>query len=283
MKKWTAILCLVVALLLLFACGKSQQAVEVVENIPAPSQTATPTPAPTQTPAPSPSEEIEELEIIELTETYTVKIRQNNFPIYTNPGYNYPKADTTADIGVYTIVAECRDEDGNLWGRLKSGVGWVDVTLIEQGAAATPTPFVPKEGCCTRCGVELTDTNTAFEGFGLCERCYDETLPDSARCDNCGRDCSFSGKEAGLCPRCFEEKYPNGQYNCTKCGAPSYTQGWCDDCESKYCPMCGGPEGEGHNCDDYPNVFCPACDFSMHTTGVGIDGIVCPDCGTRII
>lgn len=283
MKKWIALLLALV--LLLSACGKAEdEAVKptVTENLPTPSPVSTPTPTAQATQ--TPEAEVEEaLPIVELTQTYTVRIRQDNFPIYTAPGYDAPLADTRADAGVYTIVAECRDKDGNLWGRLKSGVGWVDVTRLEQQSAPAQTPSAPKEGCCPRCGVELTEYNTAFEGFGLCERCYDETLPDSARCDNCGMDCSFSGKEEGLCPICYEEKYPNGRYTCTKCGGPSEYQGWCDDCENTYCPMCGGPEGPDHNCDDYPNVFCPQCDWSMHTTGVGTDGITCPECGTKVL
>ena len=36
----------------------------------------------------------------------------------------------TADIGTYTIVEEAEDYEGNLWGKLKSGMGWVDLTQI---------------------------------------------------------------------------------------------------------------------------------------------------------
>ncbi len=258
MKKWIALL--LAGVLLFSACGKAaDEDVKPVVTQNLPMQTPVSTPSPTAQATQTPEVKEEALAIVELTQTYTVRIRQDNFPIYTAPGYDAPLADTRADAGVYTIVAECRDKDGNLWGRLKSGVGWVDVTLLEQQSAPTQTPSAPKEGCCPRCGVELTEYNTAFEGFGLCERCYDETLPDSARCDNCGMDCSFSGKEEGLCPICYAEKYP------------------------PECVYCGGPDGPDHNCDDYPNVFCPECGWSMHTTGVGTDGITCPECGTKVL
>ena len=37
-------------------------------------------------------------------------------------------------------------------------------------------------------------------------------------------------------------------------------------------------------CNEYePNVFCPQCDWSMHTTGVGVDGITCPKCGCKVL
>ena len=61
--------------------------------------------------------------------------------------------------------------------------------------------------------------------------------------------------------------------------------GVCKICREGACFLCGGPTGPDHNCNDYPNVICPnpECDWGTFTTGVGIDGIICPQCGTRCV
>ena len=70
----------------------------------------------------------------------------------------------------------------------------------------------------------------------------------------------------------------------------------------KKCSVCGKTRGSvsghsyewdplfcaGHNvcihCDEpEPNIWCPNCDWSLFITGVGINGIICPDCGTRVL
>lgn len=50
--------------------------------------------------------------------------------VYRGPGYEYDLAMELANKGTFTIVEESRDPEGNLWGRLKSGAGWVDLTEI---------------------------------------------------------------------------------------------------------------------------------------------------------
>lgn len=35
--------------------------------------------------------------------------------------------------------------------------------------------------------------------------------------------------------------------------------------------------------ENEPNVWCPNCDWSLFTTGVGINGITCPECGTKVL
>ena len=55
----------------------------------------------------------------------------------------------------------------------------------------------------------------------------------------------------------------------------------CSVCISMSC-NCGGPISE-HNCNDYPNVVCSNCGWGVFVTGVGIDGITCPECGTRCL
>ena len=62
---------------------------------------------------------------------YTITIPFADQSIYSQPNYDSSFVQTVELAGVYTIVEERWDEEGNLWGRLKSGVGWVDLTEIE--------------------------------------------------------------------------------------------------------------------------------------------------------
>ena len=59
---------------------------------------------------------------------YTVKISRTDFPIFDGPGYDYTYAGTVRAAGAYTIIEEKLDNEGNMWGKLKSGVGWIDLT-----------------------------------------------------------------------------------------------------------------------------------------------------------
>ena len=61
---------------------------------------------------------------------YTLRITRNDQAIYPTPSYDGAPVDMVGESGVYTIVEEAEDEYGNLWGKLKSGLGWVDLTEI---------------------------------------------------------------------------------------------------------------------------------------------------------
>jgi len=50
--------------------------------------------------------------------------------VYDGPGYDYGYVRTIGKDGVYTIVQEALDYEGNIWGRLKSGIGWVNLTDV---------------------------------------------------------------------------------------------------------------------------------------------------------
>ena len=58
---------------------------------------------------------------------YTVKLTDPGMKIYEHPDFqaNPGSMDTIGQTGVYTIVEEAIDSAGNLWGKLKSGVGWI--------------------------------------------------------------------------------------------------------------------------------------------------------------
>ena len=56
---------------------------------------------------------------------YIIYVDDPNKPIYGGPGYNYSFEGTVEIAALYTIMEERTDSYGNLWGRLKSGAGWI--------------------------------------------------------------------------------------------------------------------------------------------------------------
>lgn len=61
---------------------------------------------------------------------YLQRIPYADQSIFDGPGYDYGFVGTVKESGTYTIVEEARDVEDNLWGKLKSGAGWVDLTDI---------------------------------------------------------------------------------------------------------------------------------------------------------
>ncbi|MBQ2829467.1 MAG: hypothetical protein IJF15_00375 [Oscillospiraceae bacterium] len=58
-------------------------------------------------------------------EPYTVEISEDGALIYDSIGFWSTVVGAINEPGVYTIVAESEDRDGNPWGKLKSGAGWI--------------------------------------------------------------------------------------------------------------------------------------------------------------
>ena len=79
---------------------------------------------------------------------YTIALKADT-GIYSGPGYGYDYAHSIGEDGVFTIVEEKSDVYGNLWGRLKSGAGWVDLTSVRSGAQLPVSAFFAD-------GVDLT-------------------------------------------------------------------------------------------------------------------------------
>ncbi len=73
----------------------------------------------------------------EAFEPYVTRL-MDTVQIFDGPGYDNVYVQTVGHNGAYTIVEELNDEDGNLWGRLKSGIGWVNLT----DAAAMETAII---------------------------------------------------------------------------------------------------------------------------------------------
>ena len=77
--------------------------------------------------------------------SYTIKIANPETYIYEHPGFRYNCTDLVGEAGIYTIVEEATDWDGNLWGKLKSGIGWVCLTepaIVPVYADYAPEHFV---------------------------------------------------------------------------------------------------------------------------------------------
>jgi len=58
--------------------------------------------------------------------------------IYAGPGYAFGVALTLAEDGTFTIVAQEWDSANNLWGKLKSGAGWVFIRSESAIMASSP-------------------------------------------------------------------------------------------------------------------------------------------------
>lgn len=93
----------------------------------------------TTVPSASPTDITEPAEVTVPTEPatsdslpYRQKIKRADHPIYNGPGYDHIQVGTVEKSGTYTIVDEQVDDEGNLWGKLKSGVGWVDLSQVRE-------------------------------------------------------------------------------------------------------------------------------------------------------
>ena len=126
MKLWSLLLCL---LLCLCGCALPSQ------KYPSDTSAAIPAESMAETVAPLPESETEAKVETEKPPVfpYTVKITRPDLTIHEAAGYDYYAA-MLLPIGTYTITEEAKDEEGNLWGKLKSGAGWIDLTK----AAETP-------------------------------------------------------------------------------------------------------------------------------------------------
>ncbi len=65
--------------------------------------------------------------VVEKFESYLITVYPPTY-IYAGPGYEYECAMILDEQGVYTIVDECYNTKTNsTWGKLKSGVGWINI------------------------------------------------------------------------------------------------------------------------------------------------------------
>lgn len=142
---------ILMAALILAGCAEEPAAPTTVPTTAATAETTTPATTLATTEAPT-TEATQEPTITETTQAptteatqaptaaepeqglpYLQKIPRPDQSIYDGPGYDYGFVGTVRVQGTYTIVEESTDYEGNLWGRLKSGIGWVDLTQIQSG------------------------------------------------------------------------------------------------------------------------------------------------------
>lgn len=97
------------------------------ETVPTPTEPETPAPETDEGPQTPPEEPLPETEL-----PYTLTL-DAAVPLFDGPGYDFCYVRAAGQDGVYTVVEEAWDEEGNLWGRLKSGAGWVDVSAVRAG------------------------------------------------------------------------------------------------------------------------------------------------------
>ena len=74
---------------------------------------------------------------------YTLSIDDPETMIYAAPGFLADAVELVGEAGVYTIIEEAKDADGNIWGRLKSGAGWI--CLTEPALAPIYADFAPED------------------------------------------------------------------------------------------------------------------------------------------
>lgn len=64
---------------------------------------------------------------------YAQKVTDPSLAIMSGPGYDETNWGTVGQPGIYIIAQERRDENGNVWGELLSGAGWIDLTKLREG------------------------------------------------------------------------------------------------------------------------------------------------------
>ncbi len=152
-------------------------------------------PPETQPPTEPVTEPIQQMPVNDVPYTTQLSAARN---IYNGPGNDYSHVQDVGLTGIYTIVAEKYDAYGNLWGKLRSGIGWVQLSgrLPESNYVRT----------CPQCGISEPDV--FFENASeteICVECnYWNTHAGLIYCWQCGADCTFRGvEEDGRCEDCY--------------------------------------------------------------------------------
>ena len=79
---------------------------------------------------------------------YLQKVQRPDEMIFSGPSYDEFCVGTVREKGTFTIVEEVDDGEGHLWGRLKSGAGWIDLTHVRsEEIAAWPVSAAFHEHC----------------------------------------------------------------------------------------------------------------------------------------
>lgn len=112
-------------------------------------------------------------------EPYVIEVTNPKLSIYDSPGYSANIVGEITDKSRYTIVEEYIEPGqtsiGYIWGKLKSGVGWInmyDATIVDDSFYEEETPNV----WCPNCGYGFFTTGVGTEGF-TCPSCGHNWLP----------------------------------------------------------------------------------------------------------
>lgn len=119
----------IILALLLCGCAAVEEGATTDPTTAAPTTTATT--EPTAEPATDPTTEPETDPTEAASLPYLLKIASRDEKIYSAPAYQGDLVGYVEEAGTYTIVEE-HTENGIIWGRLKSGAGWVNVTDIRK-------------------------------------------------------------------------------------------------------------------------------------------------------
>ena len=116
------LLCAVAALcLLLCACGAPVETTAPAETtLPPVTEPVIETTAPVETAPPETT--------APAAREYTLRIEDPETMIYAGPAFLSGAVAMVEEAGTYTIIEEAQDRDGNTWGKLKSGAGWICLT-----------------------------------------------------------------------------------------------------------------------------------------------------------
>ncbi len=109
-----------------------------VTELPTTKATETTPPATTEPTIVPPMTDLSEPETTDLP--YLLKIQRADQSIFAEPHYDSRFVGVVEAAGTYTITEEVTDDEGILWGKLKSGLGWVDITDI-RAFAENPAPI----------------------------------------------------------------------------------------------------------------------------------------------
>ena len=68
----------------------------------------------------------------------TLKVTRPDLTIHTGPGYDNEDIGTLLDVGTYTITEQIVCDEGITWGKLKSGLGWIDLNKASDATQHIP-------------------------------------------------------------------------------------------------------------------------------------------------
>lgn len=112
-------------------------------------------------------------------EPYVIEVTNPKLSIYDSPSYNANIVGEITDKSRYTIVEEYIEPGqtsiGCIWGKLKSGVGWInmyDATIVDDSFYEEETPNV----WCPNCGYGFFTTGVGTDGLN-CPACGHDWMP----------------------------------------------------------------------------------------------------------